>query len=276
MSITRWFDLRQLRCWMRTSSQYLVKATLGVVEISFTVGLVVLILGGILRIEAGIMGEPWQTWQERIDSLEKSRVLGAVESISIITALVLFVQKGHQEEKNRAHYMAWIVLDLAHGRETSYARIQVLEELNKDGVSLKRLDAPDADLFRIDLKGADLEESTLKGTKLVEADLQGAKLEFANLQNADLQQAILRDTGLLDANLQHANLGGADLSNADLRSADLQQANLLFTNLMGADFRGAKNLNSEQVRRARNWALATYDEEFRRELGLLPASIERS
>jgi uncharacterized protein YjbI with pentapeptide repeats len=216
--------------------------------------------------------------QDWLKSLDESAILGAMESFSIITAMVLFIQEGHQEERKRAQYAAWALLDLADGKETSYARIQALEDLNREGVSLSRLDAPEADLIQIQLPGANLQEAKLIGTLLREANLQQARFDFANLQGADLQQAILKDCGFLDANLMGACLGGADLSGTDLRNANLQGTNFLAANLSGADltsadvrgasFRRAQNLEVEQIKSAKHWELAEYDDDFRVELGL--------
>ncbi|MDX2212987.1 MAG: pentapeptide repeat-containing protein [Oculatellaceae cyanobacterium bins.114] len=247
-------------------------------KVCFTAGMVTGLVLGTLRMEAAVMGKPWITLQDRLTSLKESEILGAVESISIITAMVLFIQEGHQEERKRAQYAAWALIDLADGKETSYARIQALEDLNREGVSLSRLDAPEADLIQIQLPGANLQEAKLIGTLLKEANLQEARLDFANLQGADLQQAILKDGGFLDANLMGARLGGADLTGADLCNANLQGANFLAANLLNADlsradvrgasFRKAQNLEVEQIKSAKNWELGEYDDDFRVKLGL--------
>ncbi|MEG4506812.1 pentapeptide repeat-containing protein [Microcoleus sp. F6_B4] len=50
-----------------------------------------------------------------------------------------------------------------------------------------------------------------------------------------------------------ANLSGANLSDADLSLANLS---------------GAKNLTPEQVKSAKNWQKARYDEDFHKKLGL--------
>lgn len=269
MSMT-WFMLQQTKFrtdgWMRP------------LKVFFTAGMVAAVVLGILWMEATVMGKRGTKLQEPFISLKDSEILGAVESISIITAMVLFIQEGHHEERKRAHYAAWALLDLADGKETSYARIQALEDLNREGIPLCRLDAPNADLIQIQLPGANLQEATLIGTLLKEANLQGAKLDFADLQDADLEQAILKKCGFLDANLMGAYLGGADLTAADLRNADLQGANFLAADLLNADlthadlqgasFRRAKNLEVSQIKSAKNWEFAEYDPVLRVQLGL--------
>lgn len=270
MSMACWFALRRIKLqdnrWMR------------LLKIFVTAGTVTTLVAGTLHMEAIVMEKPWESLKDQLTALKESEILGAVESISIITAMVLFLQEGHHEERKRAHYAAWALIDLADGKETSYARIQALQDLNREKVSLSRLDTPKADLIQIQLPGANLQEATLVGTLLREANLQGAKLDFANLQNADLQQAMLNGCGFLDANLMGAYLGGADLTGADLRNTNLQGANFLAANLLnanlenanlrGASFRKVANLQVEQVKSARNWQFAEYDDAFRLKLGL--------
>ena len=73
----------------------------------------------------------------------------------------------------------------------------------------------------------------------------------------------LSGTYLETANLRGANLSGANLSAANFMCLDYGVGNLRCT-----DFRGAKNLTPEQVKSAKNWQQATYDEDFRKKLGL--------
>ncbi|HAZ47204.1 MAG TPA: hypothetical protein DDW76_07605 [Cyanobacteria bacterium UBA11369] len=94
----------------------------------------------------------------------------------------------------------------------------------------------------------------LSGTSLIDdADLRGANLSGANLSGTYLETA----------NLRGANLSGANLSAANFMCLDYGVGNLRCT-----DFRGAKNLTPEQVKSAKNWQQATYDEDFRKKLGL--------
>jgi uncharacterized protein YjbI with pentapeptide repeats len=58
------------------------------------------------------------------------------------------------------------------------------------------------------------------------------------------------------------------LQNTDLSQANLSEAHIDGADLSGANLQGAKNLNPDQVKRAKNWEKAKYDEEFRKKLGL--------
>lgn len=139
------------------------------------------------------------------------------ESIAVVAAVILYF-KEIPERRAQKHYEAWQVVDAAAKVPVSYARIRALEDLNRDGVSLKGIAALDANLEGISLKKA----------ILTEADMTGA-----NLSSADLTDAILLKIRLERATLKQANLSGADLTAADLRSAILTRAKLMNANLTG-------------------------------------------
>ena len=75
------------------------------------------------------------------------------------------------------------------------------------------------------------------------------------------------------ANLVGASLSGANLQGANMYRANLQEANLFNANLQGANLREigfdeTEGLTAFQVKRARNWKLAFYDDDFLEKLGL--------
>ncbi|MDX2213276.1 MAG: pentapeptide repeat-containing protein [Oculatellaceae cyanobacterium bins.114] len=205
--------------------------------------------------------------------------LDIIESVSILVAVFIYFKEGPERQK-RSRYEAWKVIDAAHGRRNSYARIQALQDLNEEGISLRGLDAPKADLREINLRKAILLNANLQRADLLEANLQKADLRAANLcranlQRADLQKADLRaanllEANLLGANLENTNLKAADLTDAKLRATNLKGANLLGANLQGADLRIAEHLTPEQIKVARNWTEALYDTELSAQLGLPP------
>lgn len=168
------------------------------------------------------------------------------ESFAIVAAVILYF-KSAPDRKAQKHLEAWQFIDNAAAAQlfTSYARFQALEDLHRDGVSLRSLEAPWANLSQINLPGAHLKEANLKGTDLREANLQTANLQGANLQEAKLQTANLRGANLQGANLQRANLQnvdltGANLQQANLRGASLRSAELWKTQFLGADLTGAE------------------------------------
>ncbi|MEM9805496.1 MAG: pentapeptide repeat-containing protein [Cyanobacteria bacterium P01_D01_bin.56] len=275
----------------RSSRIRLKKMAMGTARIASTFTLVAVALYAALTVETAIKDESWKTpkelggsianhifpWETRHDllnSLENSVILGSLDGVSIITALILFVLVGRREEERQAHYMAWFMLDAAHDRETSYARYHALQDLNDEGLPLKGLDTPGADLIQIRLEGADLQQATLNEAKLQKSNLRGANLTFASLKGANLHSALLERVVLFNASLEKTCFSGSDLSDADLGSANLRGADLFDTNLRGANlngadlagasFRKARNLTITQVKQAKNWDKAEYDEDFDR------------
>jgi uncharacterized protein YjbI with pentapeptide repeats len=148
------------------------------------------------------------------------------------------------------------------------------------GVNLSSADLSSADLSRAVLWSAVLNNADLMGAKLSSALLTNAKLSSAKLIGAHLSSAVLRVANLRGADLRGADLSSTDLSFADLRGANLSEAslfdanlgdaNLSNANLSDADLWGAKNLTPKQVKSAKNWEKAIYDEAFRAKLGLPP------
>lgn len=162
-----------------------------------------------------------------------AKALGAADSISLVVALVLFIKEAPDRRK-QFHYQAWSTIDAAHDVKVSYARILALQDLNKDGVSLRGLDAPGAELVDINLSHANLSKANL-----MESDFTNANLSYANLDNANLSQIKLSGANLSYAKLGFSRLNQANLSSANLSGANLICADLSHTNLSGADLRDA-------------------------------------
>jgi len=105
------------------------------------------------------------------------------------------------------------------------------------------------DLVSADLSFAKLVKADLRGTNLINADMQGADLTSADLDEANLAKPDLRETILADAQLSTANLQGTNL-----RSLHGIEKTTGFT--------------VPQVKNAKNWELAFYDNDLIKELGL--------
>jgi BTB/POZ domain-containing protein KCTD9 len=180
--------------------------------------------------------------------------------------------------------------------EGSSGRIEAMQDLAKDGVSMRFLFAPNAILGSINLENANLqyaylylanlENANLENANLANAYLFGVKFHSANLENANLHNAYLKDAQfyhaklqnayLKDANLQDADFGSAQLKNANFGDADLTNANFQNANIEKVNFQNAdrqsgnKSLTISQVKAAKNWEKASYSPEFRKQLGLPP------
>jgi BTB/POZ domain-containing protein KCTD9 len=181
----------------------------------------------ILAIEVIFAGEktchPTEAWI--LCQIRESTLLSMVEGFSILVAVLLFFLETPERDK-QAHYEAWKVIDSAYGLKSSYARLQALQDLNEDRVSLRGLNVPEADLRGINLANVDLSN----------ADLSGADLRFANLSNADLSNTNLTEANLSNANLSNAQLNAANLAYCDFIEADLQNVDFVGANLLGANF----------------------------------------
>ncbi|MBD2212938.1 pentapeptide repeat-containing protein [Nostoc linckia FACHB-104] len=184
--------------------------------------------------------------------------------ITAVVALGRYFWEAPKREK-QAHYQAWQIINSAKGQRTNAGRINALQDLNNDGVSLRGLDANQAYLERINLANAYLRYANFK-----QANVSRANLSKANLNNSDLSYS-----NLTYSNFTYADLNKANLSYANLVSINLSKANLQYTYLYGADLSDAnlsdvENLTPEQVKQAKNWEKAKYSEEFRKQLGLPP------
>lgn len=172
------------------------------------------------------------------------------QSIAVVVAIILYLKEA-PDRRAQKHYEAWRVIDNAAAANvsTSYARRIALQDLHKDSVSLRGLDAAGANLARISLAKADLQEANLEKANLQESDLQGVDLSAANLCGANLQKANLRG-----ANLQAANLCGANLRDADLSEANLRETHLQKANLRGAELWRAELWNADLKDADLRWA----------------------
>jgi hypothetical protein len=170
-------------------------------------------------------------------------VLDYVGSFSILIA-VIFYFAGAGDRLKQKHYQAWQVINTAQGKGGNGGRMDALQELNDDGVSLV---------------GVDVSGSYLRGVTLIHADLRRGGFDGADLRDAVLRQSVLASSSLRAANLRKCDCSQADLTDADLADADLNGAAL-----SGADVQNA-NLDRADLRNAdlsglRNWqAIASID-----------------
>jgi uncharacterized protein YjbI with pentapeptide repeats len=249
----------------------------------------ILLIALILIFEAIFGGDkncyPTESWV--LCQIRESVLLNVVEGFSILVAVFLFFLETPERNK-QAHYEAWKVIDSAHGLKTSYARLQALQDLNEDSISLSGLNAPEADLRGINLAYADLSYADLSGVDLSYANLSHAKLSHTNLVEAKLNNANLRNAYLTGANLGYASLIEAELQDVDFVGANLLGTNFVRANLSQAyfgdvnfsdsilrdanlkqtKFFGVDNLTSEQIKAAINWQEAIYDTALRTKLEL--------
>jgi hypothetical protein len=161
-------------------------------------------------------------------------VLEYVSTFSVLVAVIFYFAEAGDRVKQR-HYQAWQVINTAQGKGGSGGRIEALQELNADGVSLVGVDLSGAFLQGIRLRKANLVRSNFSG-----ADVRSADLDLANFSDADLHSANFRDATLRGARLAGAALDDADFGGADLAGADLNDTSWVNADLQAADLRGIR------------------------------------
>ncbi len=189
-------------------------------------------------------------------------VLEYVERLGILVAIIFYFVDSGNRTKQR-HYQAWQVINTAQGKGGSGGRVEALQELLEDNVSLVGVDVSDAYLFGIKLDRARLDRGNFHGTDARDASFQKAKMEFADFTSANLERGNLAKANLRHADLKDADLSGANLAETDLGETDLSRADLRDTDLSRAkwkEIRGIKLANVYGVRNAPDgfidWALS--------------------
>jgi Pentapeptide repeats (8 copies) len=172
----------------------------------------------------------WQWLAWLLGNWSFLEVLEYLGSFSVLIAVIFWFGDSRHRMQQR-HYEAWQVINTAQGKGGSGGRIDALEELNADHVTLTGVDLSSAFLQGIRLGGARLARATfsaadLRDSDLHSADLSWATLHFANLRDSSLQRVLFDHADLSDADLSGSDLSGSRLDGADLSDADLHDADL--------------------------------------------------
>jgi hypothetical protein len=173
-------------------------------------------------------------------------VLDHLARLSVLLAAVVYVLEADDRARER-RYRAWEIVRSSSGLTMSGGRIDALETLVQDGVSLARIELTGTHLAGARLAGGDLSDSDLRGADLTEADLRSANLAGAHLGGATLVRAKLDGATLVGAILQEdykppgqvTGSYAARFDDANLRGANLRQAYVGYAKWNGADLRGA-------------------------------------
>lgn len=181
-------------------------------------------------------------------------VLEYLGSFGVLVAVIFYFGESGDRLKQK-HYQAWQVINTAQGKGGNGGRIEALQELNTDGISLVGVDAAGAFLQSIRLQHANLARANFSAADLRDCDLAFADLSDSDLRAANLRQSILRSANLERADLTETDLFGADLSGADLSGATLANADL--GNLKWSDSLIVTNANIFGVKNAPE-GFATY------------------
>jgi pentapeptide repeat protein len=189
-------------------------------------------------------------------------VLEYVERLGILVAIIFYFAESGSRTKQR-HYQAWQVINTAQGKGGSGGRIEALEELLQDKVSLIGLDVSDAYLFGVRLNKARLDRSSFHGVDARGGSFEKAEMEFSDLTSANVRGANFTRTDLKDADLKDADLMGANLTEADLGETDLSRVDLRNVDLSRTKWRGIRAIKLANIYGVRNppdgfinWALS--------------------
>jgi pentapeptide repeat protein len=183
-------------------------------------------------------------------------VLEYLEGFSVLIAVIFYFSESGDRLKQK-HYQAWQVINTAQGKGGNGGRIDALEELNSDGISLIGVDLSDAFL-----QSVHLEKARLARANFGSADLRDSDLFAADLSQADLRSANFRGSILRDVNFQRAHLDGADLTNVDLGGADLAGTTLTNADLTNATLTNLRWRDVGDVRGANVFGVKAAPEGF--------------
>lgn len=172
-------------------------------------------------------------------------------TFSVLVAVIFYFADSGNRTKQK-HYQAWQVINTAQGKGGNGGRIDAMQELNDDRVSLVGVDASNAFLFGVRLQGAQLDRCNLAAADLRNANMRFAHLAFGDLESSNLRQADLTGADLSSANLQDADLNQATLQKANLMNADLSRVDLRFADVKDMQWKDIRSLQLANIYGVRN------------------------
>ncbi len=179
-------------------------------------------------------------------------VLEYLSLFSVLVAVIFYFSESGNRTKQR-HYQAWQVINSAQGKGGNGGRIDAMQQLNQDGVSLVGIQADDnAFLFGIRLPAAQLDRCDMDSSDLRNSVFDRATMTFCNLQSANFRGASLANTDLSDADLIDSDLTGANLTRANLTRADLSRADLRHANLNAIAWRDISSVRLANILNVKN------------------------
>ena len=178
-------------------------------------------------------------------------VLEYLSLFSVLVAVILYFSESGARIQQR-HYQAWQVIDAAQGKGGNGGRIEAMQELNHDGVSLVGIQADNAFLFGIRLPGGQLDRCDMDSSDLRNSVFDRATLTFCNLQSANFRGASLVSTDLTDADFSDSDLTGANLTRANLSRADLSRADLRNADLHAIAWRDIRSIRLANIKDVKN------------------------
>jgi hypothetical protein len=183
-------------------------------------------------------------------ALSNWRFLEALEYLGRFGVLVavIFYFMGSGDRQKQKHYMAWQVINSAEEKGGNGGRIEALEELNADGISLVGVNLASAFLVGVRLPKAKLARANFDAADARNAGMNGASIEDASLRDTNLRGARLEGVSFAGSNLDGVDFNGADLRGADLSGASLENADLRGAEMQGVKWSGLRSVKGANVR----------------------------
>ena len=188
-------------------------------------------------------------------------VLEYLGSFGVLIGVIFYFSESGDRLKQK-HYQAWQVINTAQGKGGSGGRIEALQELNQDGISLVGVDVSDAFLQGVRLPRARLVRSNFSSADVRNSDLSLADFSDATLLSTNFRDSNLRGVRFEHADMKKADLNSADLTDADFSAAELNQADLRNTNLSNVRWRDIHDIKGANIYGVKNppdgfiaWAL---------------------
>jgi len=180
--------------------------------------------------------------------LEALEYLG---SFGVLIAVIFYFAESGDRLKQK-HYQAWQVINSAQGKGGNGGRMEALEELNADGVSLVGVDLSAAFLQGLRLKKANLTRANFDGADVRNAEMPGAQMEDASVRSANFRGAKMEGTSFERSALDDADFSGADLRRADLSGTSLENADLRNAEMEGVKWGTVKSVKGANVYGVKN------------------------
>jgi hypothetical protein len=180
-------------------------------------------------------------------------VLEYLGRFGVLVAVIFYFAESGDRLKQK-HYQAWQVVNSAEGKGGNGGRIEALEELNRDGVSLVGVNLASAFLMGVRLPKARLARANFDGADVRNAEMAGASVRDASLRSANFRGARLEGVSFAGSVLNEADLVGADLKKADLTGANLENADLRNTEMEGVKWQSVRSVKGANVLGVKNAA----------------------
>jgi len=178
-------------------------------------------------------------------------VLEHLGTFSVLVA-VIFYFAGSGNRLKQKHYQAWQVINTAQGKGGSGGRVEALQELNADHISLVGIEASGAFLQGVNLPNGNLSRCDFHASDLRNSRFVNAAMTFCNLRDANFRGADLSGARLEDADLENVDLNGATLRGTVLSRVTLTAVDLRNTDLQGLGWNDVVSFKQANVWGVRN------------------------